>query len=62
MTRYEAVYGQIPPSPVPYLPSCSKVGEFDQLLQNHAAMIAHLKDNQHQVQNIMNKQADKHRF
>lgn len=32
MTPYEAVYGQLPPSPISYIPGCSKVQEVDQLL------------------------------
>lgn len=53
MNQYEAVYGQLPPSPISYIPGCSKVQSVDQLLQNHAAMLSHLKDNLHQAQNQM---------
>lgn len=49
MTPYEAVYGQLPPSPTSYLPGTSKVQAVDQLLQNYATMLAHLKDNLHQA-------------
>ena len=47
MTPYEEVYGQIPPSTISYIPGCSKVQVVDQLLQNHVAMLAHLKYNIH---------------
>eukprot|EP00253_Pinus_taeda_P035461 PITA_35461 len=47
MTPYEAAYGQLPPSPTSYIPGCSKVQAMDQLLQNCATMLAHLKDNLH---------------
>ena len=53
MMPYEAVYGQLPPSPASYVPGCSKVQVIDQLLENHTTMIAHLKDNLHQAQNRM---------
>lgn len=53
MTPYEVVYGQLPPSPTSYLPRSSKVQAMDQLLQNHATMLARLKDNLHQAQNRM---------
>ena len=53
MTRYEAIYGQLPPSPTSYIPGYSKVQVVDQLLQNRATMLAHLKDNLHQAQNRM---------
>ena len=61
MTQYEAVYGQVPPSPISNIPGCSKVQVVDQILQNHATMIACLKDNIHQAQNQMKQQADQHR-
>jgi len=60
MTPYEAVYGQLPPSPISYIPRCSKVQVVDQLLQNHATMLARLKDNIHQAQNRMKQQVDQH--
>jgi len=61
MTPYEAVYRQLPPSPTSYIQGCSKVQAVDQLLQNHATMLAHLKENLHQAQNRMKQQADQHR-
>ena len=60
MTPYEAMYGQLPPSPISYILGCSKMQAVDQLLQNCAAMITHLKDNLHQAQNQMKKQLDQH--
>eukprot|EP00253_Pinus_taeda_P035032 PITA_35032 len=51
MTPYEAVYGQLPPSPTSYLTGCSKVQAVDQLLQHRATMLAHLRENLHQAQN-----------
>lgn len=51
VTAYETVYDQLPPFLVSYIPGCSKVQLFDQLLQNHATMIAYLKDNLHQAHN-----------
>lgn len=47
MTPYEAVYGQLSPSPISYVPGSSKVKAVDQIIQNHVAMIAHLKYNLH---------------
>eukprot|EP00253_Pinus_taeda_P011588 PITA_11588 len=61
MTPYEAVYGQLPPSPTSYLTGCSKVQAVDQLLQHRATMLAHLRENLHQAQNRMKQQADQHR-
>jgi len=53
MTPYEAVYGQLPPSPTSYIKGCSKVQAVDQLLQNRTTMLAHLRENFHQAQNRM---------
>ena len=53
MTPCEAMYGQLPPSPISYIPGCSKV---------QALSLARLKDNLHQAQNRMKQQADQHRF
>eukprot|EP00253_Pinus_taeda_P010611 PITA_10611 len=61
MTPYEVVYGQLPPSPTSYLKGCSKVQAVDQLLQHHATMLAHLRQNLHQAQNHMKQQVDQHR-
>ena len=61
MTPYEAVYGQLPPSPTSYLKGCSKVQAVDQLLQHSATMLAHLRENLHQAQNRMKQQVDQHR-
>eukprot|EP00253_Pinus_taeda_P013402 PITA_13402 len=57
MTPYEAVYGQLPPSPISYI----KVQAVDQLLQNRTTMLAHLRENLHQAQNRMKQQVDQHR-
>eukprot|EP00253_Pinus_taeda_P024899 PITA_24899 len=56
MTPYEAVYGQLPPSPTSYLKGCSKVQAVDQLLQHCATMLAHFQENLHQAQNRMKQQ------
>eukprot|EP00253_Pinus_taeda_P014391 PITA_14391 len=61
MTPYEAVYGQLPPSPTSYLKGCSKVQAMDQLLQQRATILAHLRENLHQAQNHMKQQVDQHR-
>jgi len=61
MTPYEAVYGQLPRSPISYLKGCSKVQAVDQLLQHRATMLAHLRENLHQAQNRMKQQVDQHR-
>ena len=61
MTPYEAVYGQLPPSPTSYLKGCSKVQAVDQLLQHCATMLTHLRENLHQAQNRMKQQVDQHR-
>ena len=61
MTPYEAVYGQLPPSPTSYIKGCSKVQAVDQLLQHRATMLAHLRENLHQAQNRMKQQVDQHR-
>eukprot|EP00253_Pinus_taeda_P022681 PITA_22681 len=60
ITPYEAVYGQLPPSPTSYIKGCSKV-LVDQLLQNRTAMLAHLRENLHRAQNCMKQQVDQHR-
>eukprot|EP00253_Pinus_taeda_P028154 PITA_28154 len=61
MTRpYEAVYGQLPPSPTSYILGCSNVQAVDQLLLNCATMLALLKDNLYQAQNRMKQHADQH--
>eukprot|EP00253_Pinus_taeda_P018621 PITA_18621 len=62
MTPYEAVYGQLLPSPTSYLKGCSKVQAVDQLLQHRATMLAHLRENLHQAQNRMKQQVDQHRL
>eukprot|EP00253_Pinus_taeda_P011926 PITA_11926 len=56
MTPYEAVYGQLPPSPTSYLEGCSKVQAVDQLLQHYTTMLAHLRENLDQAQNRMKQQ------
>eukprot|EP00253_Pinus_taeda_P029379 PITA_29379 len=61
MTPYEALYGQLPPSPTSYIKGCSKVQAVDQLLQNRSTMLAHLRENIHQAQNHMKQQVDHHR-
>eukprot|EP00253_Pinus_taeda_P009634 PITA_09634 len=61
MIPYEAVYGQLPPSPTSYLKGCSKFQAVDQLLQHRATMLAHLQQNLHQAQNRMKQQVDQHR-
>jgi len=61
VTPYEAVYGQLPPSPTSYIKGCSKVQAVDQLVQNHTTMLAHLRENLHQAQNYMKQQVDQHR-
>eukprot|EP00253_Pinus_taeda_P005972 PITA_05972 len=61
LTPYEAVYGQLPPSPTSYLKGCSKVQAVDQLLQHHATMLAHLRENLNQAQNRMKQKVDQHR-
>eukprot|EP00253_Pinus_taeda_P008020 PITA_08020 len=61
LNLYEAVYGQLPPSPTSYLTGCSKVQAVDQLLQHRATMLAHLRENLHQAQNRMKQQVDQHR-
>eukprot|EP00253_Pinus_taeda_P003446 PITA_03446 len=60
MTPYEAVHGQLPPSPTSYLTECSKVQAVGQLLQHRATMLANLRENLHQAQNRMKQQADQH--
>eukprot|EP00253_Pinus_taeda_P033862 PITA_33862 len=61
VTPYEAIYGQLPPSPTSYIKGCSKVQAVDQLLQNHTTMLANLSKNLHQAQNCMKQQVDQHR-
>ena len=60
MNPYEAVYGQLSPSPTSYIKGCSKVQAVDQLLHNRTTMLAHLRENLHQAQNRMKQQADQH--
>eukprot|EP00253_Pinus_taeda_P003570 PITA_03570 len=56
MTPYEAVYGQLPPSPTSYIKGCSKVQAVDKLLEIRSTMLAHLRENLHQAQNRMKQQ------
>eukprot|EP00253_Pinus_taeda_P005241 PITA_05241 len=60
MTPYEAVYGQLSPSPTSYLKGCSKVQAVDQILQHCVTMLAHIRVNLHQAQNRMKQQVDRH--
>eukprot|EP00253_Pinus_taeda_P012917 PITA_12917 len=60
MTPYEAVYGQLPPSPTSYIKGCSKVQAVDQLLESRSTMLTHLRENLHQAQNHMKQQVDQH--
>eukprot|EP00253_Pinus_taeda_P002688 PITA_02688 len=60
MTPYEAVYGQLLPSPTSYLKGCSKFQAVDQLLQHRTTMLAHLRENLHQAQNCVKQQVDQH--
>eukprot|EP00253_Pinus_taeda_P004931 PITA_04931 len=62
MTPYEAVYGQLPPSPTSYIKICLKVQAVDQLLHNRTTMLAYLRENLHQAQNRMKQQVDQHRL
>eukprot|EP00253_Pinus_taeda_P007116 PITA_07116 len=62
MTPYEAVYGQLLPSPTSSIKGCSKVQAVDQLLESHSTMLAHLRENLHQAQNCMKQQVDQHRL
>eukprot|EP00253_Pinus_taeda_P014842 PITA_14842 len=62
MTPYEVLYGQLPPSPTSYFKGGSKVQAVDQLLQNRATMLTHLRENLHQAQNRMKQQVDQHRL
>eukprot|EP00253_Pinus_taeda_P012696 PITA_12696 len=61
MTPYEAVYGQLHPSPTSSIKGCSKVQAVDQLLESRSTMLAHLRENLHQAQNHMKQQVDQHR-
>jgi hypothetical protein len=57
MIPFEAVYRQNPPSVLPYMPSVSKVREFDRNLTAHMTILRTLKENLVMSQNDMKQQA-----
>ena len=58
MTPFEAIYGQMTPSVLSYLPGVSKVQAVDQMLTVRETILCTLKENLIMAQNHMNKQAD----
>lgn len=60
-TPYEIVYGQPPPTHVPYLPATSSVESVDCSLRAREMVIHQLKHNLAKAQHRMKQLADKHR-
>ncbi|GKC55705.1 retrotransposon-related protein [Tanacetum coccineum] len=60
-TPYEAIYCQIPPIHVPYIPGDSRVEEVDRTLQEREEAIKVLKFHLKRSQDRMRNQANKHR-
>ena len=60
-TPYAVVYGQPPPTHLPYLPGVSKVEAVDRSLSTREAALQFVKFHLHRAQNRMKQQADKHR-
>jgi hypothetical protein len=58
MTPFEAVYGQKPPSVLPYMSGVSKVQEVDRNLTVCMTILCTLKENLVMAQNHMKQQAD----
>ena len=61
MTTFEAIYGQKPPSVLPYLTGVSKVQAVDQTLTVQEDILRTLKEKLVMVQNHMKQQADQGR-
>ncbi|KAL0326173.1 UNVERIFIED_CONTAM: Transposon Ty3-G Gag-Pol polyprotein [Sesamum radiatum] len=60
-TTYEVVYGQPPPTPIPYEAFSSSIETVDRSLQHREATIKVLKEHLHNAQHKMKTQADKKR-
>lgn len=60
-TPYAVVYGQAPPTHLPYLPGASQVEAVDRSLRTREAALKLVKFHLHRAQNRMKQQADKRR-
>lgn len=58
---YQAVYGQVPPSHIHYIPGSSNIGTVDQWGFDRETTLKLLKDHLLQAQNRMKQMADQHR-
>ena len=61
MTPYEILYGQPPPTHIPYLQGTSVFDSVDRSLQHREMIISKIKENLTKAQLRMKQQADKHR-
>ncbi|KAK4391075.1 hypothetical protein Sango_2170800 [Sesamum angolense] len=60
-TPYKVVYGQPPPTPIPYKALSSSIEIVDKSLQHREATVKMLKEHLHNAQHRMKTQADKKR-
>ncbi|GJV60973.1 ATP-dependent DNA helicase PIF1-like protein [Tanacetum coccineum] len=61
MTPFQALYGRVPPSIVPYPPGSSKVAAIDELLVERNVLLRQLKENLFDARNRMEMQANRSR-
>ncbi|GKA66250.1 ty3-gypsy retrotransposon protein [Tanacetum coccineum] len=61
MTPFQALYGRVPPSIIPYPPGSSKVAEIDELLVERNVLLRQLKENLFAARNHMEMQANRSR-
>ncbi|GKA21451.1 ty3-gypsy retrotransposon protein, partial [Tanacetum coccineum] len=59
MTPFQALYGRVPPSIVPYPPGSSKVAAIDELLVERNVLLRQLKENLFAARNRMEMQANR---
>ncbi|GKB44630.1 ty3-gypsy retrotransposon protein [Tanacetum coccineum] len=61
MTPFQALYGRVPPSIIPYPPGSSKVAAIDELLVERNVLLRQLKENLFAARNRMEMQANRSR-
>lgn len=61
LTPYQALYGQLPPSPIHYIPGSSNIATIEQWGLDRESTLRILKEHLSQAQNRMKQMADKHR-